>query len=370
MSSVKICHMTSAHPKEDVRIFHKECTSLAQSGYEVYLVEHGETYDKNGVHIVGTGEMPRKRFRRMTEGTSRVYRAALAQDCDLYHFHDPELLPVGLTLKKKGKKVIFDIHENTAGAIREKGYIPSIFRGMLSKLYETYEAYCCRKLDALITVTPTQTESYLKINPNTVEVSNFPKLSEHYQEPSFKNRALVFAGAINSQWNHELIIRALRDIPDVEYVICGTANKYLGRLKTLPGWEKVNYKGRIPHEQVNNVMAECMIGVALLCPGRNTAGTIGTMGNTKIFEEMMAGLPVICTDFKLWRDFVDRYQCGICVDPSDEQAVIAAIDYLLNHPEEAKMMGKNGRRAVIEEFSWEVESKKLTELYRRLLPVS
>ena len=109
----KVCHMTSVHPPEDVRIFHKECVSLAEAGYEVYLVERGESCEKNGVHIIGLGDLPKNRLKRMTEGAKKVYEKALELDCDIYHFHDPELLPYGLKLKKKGKKVIFDSHENT-----------------------------------------------------------------------------------------------------------------------------------------------------------------------------------------------------------------------------------------------------------------
>ena len=44
---IKVCHMTSAHEEEDIRIFRKECVSLAEAGYDVYLVERGESYEKN-----------------------------------------------------------------------------------------------------------------------------------------------------------------------------------------------------------------------------------------------------------------------------------------------------------------------------------
>ena len=72
----KVCHMTSAHGEEDIRIFRKECVSLARAGYEVYLVERGESREKNGVHIIGVGEIPQSRRKRMTEGARKVYEAA------------------------------------------------------------------------------------------------------------------------------------------------------------------------------------------------------------------------------------------------------------------------------------------------------
>ena len=137
---IKVCHMTSAHGEEDGRIFQKECTSLAKAGYDVYLVERGESREKNGVHIVGVGEIPSSRRKRMTQGAKRVYEAAKALDADIYHFHDPELLPFGLKLKKLGKKVIFDSHENTAESVLEKTWIPKPLRGMIYHIFTAYQA--------------------------------------------------------------------------------------------------------------------------------------------------------------------------------------------------------------------------------------
>ena len=114
-------------------------------------------------------------------------------------------------------------------------------------------------------------------------------------------------------------------------------------------------------------MVESAIGMAVLSYSRNSDWKNGTMGNTKIFEEMMAGLPVICTDFVLWKEFVERYHCGLCVNPNNIEEIASAIRYLLDNPEEARRMGENGRRAVEEEFNWAVEEKKLLALYEEIL---
>lgn len=363
---IGICHMTSAHDPEDVRIFHKECVSLARAGYEVYLVERGESYDKNGVHIVGVGEIRDERLKRMTDGAKRVYEKALSLDCDIYHFHDPELLPYGLKLKKQGKIVVFDSHENTADAIMEKGYIPKPIRGLICAAYKNYERSVCSRLDAIVPVTPTMTDNFRKMNPNTVEVRNYPILPESYTNADHREKTIVFAGGISRQWNHHIVVQALEKLEGCRYVLCGGRNAYLDSLKELPGWDHVDYKGKIPHAEVAHILAEGLIGVALLTPGRNTAWKIGTMGNTKIFEEMLAGLPIICTDFDLWKEFVERYRCGICIDPTDPEQFCAAAKQLLDNPAEAVKMGQNGRRAVEEEFNWAVAEKALLGLYGSL----
>lgn len=364
----KVCHMTSAHAAEDERIFFKEAISLAANGYETYLVAHGNSYEKDGVHIVGVGELPASRRKRMTEGAKKVYEAALAIDAALYHFHDPELLPYGLKLKRKGKKVIFDSHEHTAEAILEKTYLPAPVRHSIHWAYSSYQASICRKLDAVISVTPNIVNYFREINSNTVQVTNYPCYQENVVTPESVTPRLVFAGGISAQWNHHNILKALEQLPECTYCLCGPIdNGYDQTLRELPAWKQVDYLGRIPHTQVAGEMARSSVGLALLTPGRNTDWETGTIGNTKIFEEMMAGLPIVCTDFVLWKEFVERYHCGICVDPTNVGEIAAAIRYLLDHPEEAKQMGKNGRKAVKEEFNWGVEEKKLLALYDDIL---
>ena len=102
-------------------------------------------------------------------------------------------------------------------------------------------------------------------------------------------------------------------------------------------------------------------------PHLNSMGNEGTLGNTKIFEEMMAGLPVLCTDFKLWKPIVEGNKCGICVNPNDIDAIRSAIQFFFQHREEAKEMGRRGRKAVLDQYNWSVLEKDLLSLYRRVI---
>ena len=364
---IKVCHMTSGHPAEDQRIFHKECVSLAKAGYGVYLVQQGGSYEKNGVHIVGFGEMPKSRLKRMTQTARRVYRAALAVDADIYHFHEPELLPYGLKLKKRGKKVIFDSHEDTLESILEKEWIPAPARRAMYFWFKGQQERVCRQIDAVVTVTPHLTEFFRRLNPQTVQVANFPILDGAVPSAAPQPGTLVFAGGISRQWNHHTIIKAMEQLPECRYILCGPAEgNYLQELEALPAWNRVQYLGRIPHTQVAGLLAQSAVGMAALSYIRNSDWKNGTIGNTKIFEEMMAGLPVVCTDFVLWREFVERYRCGLCVDPEDPEAIAAAVRYLLDNPEEARQMGESGRKAIKEEFNWSAEEKNLLALYETL----
>lgn len=365
----KVCHMTSVHAPEDVRIFKKECVSLAEAGYETYLVEQGDSYEKDGVHIIGVGAQENGRLARIFKMSRRVYKEALKIDADIYHFHDPELLPYGLKLKKKGKKVIFDSHENTAISIKEKYYIPRFLRNFIYHCYRKYEERICQYLDAVIYVSPNFVNDFSRLNKRIILLPNYPIVDkDNYREPLENSDSIIFAGLVIPTWSHENIIEAIKDIDSIKYTICGgVSDEYLSKLKKMPGWKKVDYKGRIPHEGVAKEMENSFIGVALMQPHLNSMGHQGTLGNTKVFEEMMAGLPVICTDFELWKPIIEENHCGICVDPNDIMQIHNAIVYLQNNREEARRMGKQGRRMVVEKYNWSVIKEDLLRLYEDII---
>ena len=140
---IRICHVTSAHTRYDVRIFKKECCSLAKKGYDCYLLVNDNNCDedKNGVKIVSTGLEIHSRKERFIKSHDLLLEKMNMINADIYHFHDPDLLSLAAKMKKKGKKVIFDFHENVAKQIRDKEWIPSLIRKMISFFYSKYEKY-------------------------------------------------------------------------------------------------------------------------------------------------------------------------------------------------------------------------------------
>jgi glycosyltransferase involved in cell wall biosynthesis len=86
----------------------------------------------------------------------------------------------------------------------------------------------------------------------------------------------------------------------------------------------------------------------------------------KMFEYMSAGVPVIASNFPIWQEIVENNNCGICVDPLNVNEIADAMKWILENPEEAAQMGRNGRHAVETIYNWEAESKKLVEVYQKL----
>ena len=361
----KVCHVTSVHPPFDGRIFLKECCSLAKKYDTTLIAPNVENQEVNGVHIKGVS-LPLSRIKRMM-CLGRVYEKMKEVNADIYHFHDPELIPLGIRIKKeKGKKIVFDSHEDVPLQISEKEWLPAVVRKPLHFVYAKYEQSALRKYSALISVTPSIVERLAAFHPHTYMVTNYPIYSEQEDTREFGNY-ICFAGGIAAQWMHEEILDAIEDL-DVRYLLAGKADSeaYMQQLKSKKSWTKVDFYGTIPYSQVAGLMEKSIAGVVLNDYVANVGYHQGSLGNTKLFENMMCGIPVIATDFVLWKEIIDKYHCGICVNPHDLQAISNAIAYLINNPEEARLMGDNGRRAVKEQYNWNTQEQVLFELYDAL----
>lgn len=369
--SVKVCHITSVHQRYDTRIFLKECTSLAEAGYDVTLLVADEKPEEklNNVNIIPVPNIPKSRISRILKSGRMMLRSALDIDAEIYHLHDPELLPLAQKLKKSGKKVIFDSHENVEGQIREKDWIPKILRSLIAFLYKHYSSRTFRKLDYLISVSPNIADKLKKNNPKVEVVTNYPIIKPiKSKNDTIKQEvnSFCFAGGITEQWNHETILAALDEI-DAKYQLMGSVSpEYLAKLKGYNSWKKVIFHGRLPQEKVSPMLSSCTAGLAILDYSDNVFGKEGTLGNTKIFEYMNAGIPVICTDFVLWKKIIDKWECGISIPPRDVTALKNAMQFILENPEKAKEMGMRGRVAIEENYNWKKQKNRLINIYAKM----
>ncbi len=364
---IKVCHITNVHASDDARIFHKECVSLAAAGYEVALVAPGESREDKGVRVIGCGEKPTSRVKRATSFAKKIVKTALELDCDVYHLHDPELLLYAKRIKRRGKLVVFDSHEDY---FFEKDYLPKPLRKIVSRAYLAYESNIMKSLDGLICCYR-KTRERLEPKCKLCEmIYNFPlKTPPVERETRSDDRFIIgYAGGVDGFWNHERILEALRDEPNVLYRVAGRCgDEYLAKLRATPGWDKVEFLGKIPFREVQSrIYGEANLGVALLGYIPECNGKEGNMSNTKLFEIMNAGLPVLATDFDLWKDVVVANRCGLCVNPYDVDAIRDAIRYFRSHPDETAEMGRNARKAIEEKYNWNVDEAKLLKFYERL----
>lgn len=355
----KVCHVTSVHRSNDIRIFVKECTTLAAAGYDMYLVAPGESRVENNVKITGCGDVPASRSERAKNFDGHVYDVALSIDADIYHFHDPEMLRYALKLKKMGKKIIFDSHEDVPGQIKSKPWIPAPFRGIVSAGYRSYETSHVRKFDAVITATDYIERQFEGRARRIVTVRNYPKLDDisvSDKDFSERDRIVCYAGGISHIRGEEIMVSTIGEMDNCTLELAGDCESDAIKQTDPPN---TKYIGKIGRQEVNELYARSRVGICLLLPVPNYVNSLPT----KIFEYMAAGLPSVSSNFPLCREILEKYDCGIAVDPCDHDAVVKAVRYYLDNPEEAHKAGMRGRRAIEEELNWRNEGKKLVELY-------
>ena len=368
----KIVHLTSVHPAFDVRVFHKECKSLARSGKHVVLIvphRRDEVVDSVEVKGIQTGG---GRIVRMTRTAWSLYREALRQNGDVYHFHDPELIPLGLLLAARGKAVVYDIHEDAPADILHKDYIPRLLRRPLTWSVRKLEDAACRRFSGLIAATPTIAKRFHSINPNTVVVHNFPMLDEIAPTVDLpwneRPPAVTYIGSISERRGIREILQALALLPSAnpaQMMLAGPFSpaELRTELMRLPGWSRVKYLRVLDRPSVANLLSRGRLGLLVLQPEPNFWDAMPI----KLFEYMAAGIPVIASDFPLWRRIIGEAGCGLLVDPRDPQAIARAMEYLLSHDAEAEAMGRRGRQAACELYNWNSEERVLLNFYSALL---
>lgn len=368
----KVVHLTSVHTAFDVRVFHKECKSLARSRKRVVLIApHGRDEIVDSVEIKGI-RISGGRFVRMTRSAWCLYREALRQTGDVYHFHDPELIPLGLFLVAHGKTVVYDIHEDAPADILHKDYIPPCLRWSVMWFVRKLENAACRRFSGLIAATPTIAERFCPINANTVVVHNFPVLDEIKSNTTSawheRPLAVAYIGSISERRGIRAMLQALALLPSsspAQMKLAGpfSPNRLRSELETLAGWDRVQYLGVLDRPAVANLLSRVRLGLLVLQPEPNFQNAMPI----KLFEYMAAGIPVIASDFPLWRRIIGEAGCGLLVDPQDPRAIGRAIEYLLSHDAEAEAMGHRGRQAACALYNWNSEERVLLKFYSDLL---
>lgn len=369
----KVCIFTSK-AKDDVRLYSKESMSLLKAGYDVhYVCPNVEDGLFNGIHYHGVEFQFGSNFKRFIRLSKLLVEKALEVDADIYHFNDPASLPYVDRFKKKGKKVVFDVLEDHPSLLKIRAGWPKFLCSMLSKSYELYEAHQVKKCDGVFVCYHWTRDRLSKYCHNIEMVFNFPlinkiskKSNERVPLSEKQTITLCYAGTISREWNIHTIINATERFDNVRFLLAGWgSDELMNELKSLPGWKNVDFIGRVNKDEVvEKVYNKADIGVAFYhyCP--LCRGNVGNLSNNKLFEYMYAGLPIVCTDYKLWGEIIEKYQIGEIATPDNVDSIAAAIQKIMD--DKIGIYGKKGVEAVENEYNWNAQEEQFLSVYDKL----
>jgi glycosyltransferase involved in cell wall biosynthesis len=369
---IRIVQLTTVHHREDTRIALRECPELAKIwGPELILVVSdgkGNGFQGN-VRIVDVGKPAGGRIGRAILGGMLAFRTVRRHKPECLHFHDPELIPVGILCKMMGLRVVYDVHEWVPTQIMRKYWLPVILRRPVALLTSCAEQMAGRWVDRIVAATP---EIGRRFPPEkTVLIQNFPIIGELEKVVgiTYEDRPPEFAyiGGITRFRSAVEMIQAIGKLgseSDVMLHMAGIAHpaELMTELEERAGWKHVTFHGWAGRAKVAEILGRARAGIVLCYP---YYGFVDSQP-VKLFEYMSAGLPVIASNFPLWRKIIEGAGAGLVVDPQDPEAVYGAMKWILDNPKQARKMGVNGKRAVEETYNWKKESGKLIAMYRDL----
>ncbi|NCQ54677.1 glycosyltransferase family 4 protein [Candidatus Peregrinibacteria bacterium] len=374
----KVMIITSVHRWDDTRIFHRQASSLAKYyDVELHAPADFDSKELNGVRIVGLPKWKKKRDRAKLWWI--LFKRVFKSKAGIVHFHDPELIPLGIVIKFFSKrKVIYDVHEHVISDIEGKNWIPGYLRLFIIKVFIFLERICVPKFDAVIYTTPTVGERYLKLSKRAISIENYAKIDTFLRTRLNKNKSFpktaIFLGRVLDFRGVDRVIKAfqviVKRIPDARFMIVGdiVPENYEIELRSLRKEleleEHVEFTGFVPHLETVRYLEQADCGVVTFLPTEVNKACLPN----KLFEYMASALPVIASDFPLYKEVVESSQCGLCIDPNNIDAIADAIIRIFKNHDIGLEMGLRGREAFMKKYNWEKEEKKLLALYGELCP--
>lgn len=368
-TKIRVVHFCTVHQWNDVRVFHKICVSLVKLGYEVHGVFPKVPADFHaGVFLHASGPSDNRAL-RMSFGAWRAFRTAFNLRGDIYHIHDPELLPYAFLLRLLGKQVVYDVHEDFVTLIAQKSYVPPLLRGLVGKTVRLLERLACLSMVSILAE-----RYYATFLPrHTEQILNYPVEAVYSVPPrrdALECRGLLYTGNVSVDRGAIVHARILRS--DSEVVVhlignCLPVTADLAKAAAGDGVSRLHIPAigtYLPHEQLRSFYARDDLLAALAIFPSNA--DVVNKELTKMFEYMAAGLPILCSNFPVWKKLVEDSGVGLAVDPDSPDSTKTAINWLIEHPTARQEMSERGRELVRTQFNWKSQEIKLAAVYSRI----
>lgn len=362
VDKIKICVVSPIHRADDIRIFNKEIKFYIYAGFEVKLfarpVQHHQDLSMLEFHPL---PIFKNRLFRFLYLIVLSFRLLFIRE-HIFHFHNPDCIPLALLMKCLGRKVIYETHENFYFRIKMRKWIPKYLRNVIASTINVAEHLVCKVVDIMIVTQDRQLAEFGF--SNVLCLPNAPIFVETKNERSSIREGkdtlrLVYLGYIDANRRLSRIIDQLpelNDILEVRLELIGFGDEAdLQELKSSAGWKYVKFYGKLSQTQAFEIVGSSDIGIVLL----PDIGDYKYTTPNKLFEYSMLGIPFIASDFTYWRDIYHNVDAGIFIDSSNLEKFSGAVWYLYSNPEARRRMGANGYEFIQTRYNWQLFSDQL-----------
>lgn len=367
----KLVVLSSVHRAIDCRAFYRQAVYASRAGYHVVVIaDHEREEVRDGVRIRPFRKRPWRLLRFLS--TWRLALAALRERGDIYHFHDPEMLPAMVFLRIAGRRpVIYDCHENLIDSIVDKTWIPRLARWPTAWIAYAFQWLCALVLRRVIVVVEEQLEMF-PARLDSLVVGNFPPSFSQSSANEKRDRPfdLVHCGAVSRQRGSLVLVETIgilvREMArsDLSVLMIGyTAEtvdrEFLEALRREKLERHVTFRGFVPLERVPYELSQAKIGVMMHQRTRQHRYGI----TSKLLDYMSAGLPVVGGAFDYDRKYASENEVALYVDPSSAAEFAVAISRLLDDRTMRERMGGKAKLLQTGRYTAEGEAAKLRAYY-------
>jgi len=300
------------------------------------------------------------------ELTFKLFRSTVKLKPQIVHCHDTMVLPAGYLIKLFYKNIlIYDAHElesDKNGQSKILAYATLLI-----------ESFCWKSIDYFISVSDSIIEWYTSKfgDKPSVLILNSPimnggqKVQNNKQDDYFRDkykiesseRIFVYVGLLGLGRSIPKLLKVFAD---------DTVNSHIvfvgyGELQELVENEskrnsKIHFHEAVPHENVVEIIRSADVGLCLL--ERVSLSDYYALPN-KLFEYSFAGLQILASDFPELQRVVEKYNLGKCTKTDFDSLFSAILSF--GFQKEGKVLTN------IYELSWEVQAKRLVDLYVRIV---
>lgn len=361
---LRVLVMTVVHDPDDARIRYRQLATLLEAGATVTFAAPFSAYHRSPPAAVTAVDLPRAAGRHRIGAVRAARRLLAAQgpEHDVVLLHDPELLlaVAGMSWLTRSSRpsrprVVWDVHEDTAAALRMKGWLPQRLRPTVSLAIRASERWAENHC-ALMLAEESYRSRFRRPHP---VVPNSVIVPAGSPPPAGDDRVVYLGRLTEPRGTLEMIDLGRRLAPEITVDLIGPADADVsGPLAEAHrrGW--VRHHGFVPNRDALSLLAGALAGLALLRDEPNYA----TSRPTKVMEYMAFGVPVVTTPNAASAELVRQYGSGIVVPFEDPAAAAEAVLRLRADPGLRQRLGRAGRAGAVRDLDWREDGRRFGAL--------